>query len=101
MTEQALGGFNVGLDEDSMQMLEDVVQSSMMVAEHMEKAGENSGKIADHLQAMEEAQKASLDSLKTYSQIAQGIVANVNNLQRAHRTNLEIQRDVTNELTRQ
>lgn len=101
MAEQSLGGFNVGLDQESVQMLEDVVQSSMMVAEHMEKAGVTSEKIADHLKAMEDTQKASLESLKTYAQISQGIVANVNNLQSAHRKNLEIQRDITNELKTQ
>ena len=101
MAEQNIGGFDVGLDQQSMQMLEDVVQSSLMVAEHMEKAGLTTAAIAEHLKNVSSSQQAVVDSLRTYDFISKNIVESVQELRNINKNILDVQKDTTFELQKQ
>jgi hypothetical protein len=101
MAEQNLGNMNVGLDKDTARMLEDVVQSSLLVAEYMEKSGENAKKIQENLTDISSDQRAVVESLRNYQNISYSILQSMQNVKDVNSSLLEVHKGITEEQTKQ
>ena len=91
MAEQDLGGFKVGLDQQTMDMIASVGDSAAKISEHMELAGVANEVMLEYMQELSTNQKSMVEGLQTYQAISMQIIENTRNLTNVNRDLLGIQ----------
>jgi len=101
MAEQPLGSINVGADDDTIQLLNDIVQSSMEIADHMSKAGQSNEKLLDYMKSTSTEQRDMLMNMVMYREITSQIITNAQQVSRLTKDSLDTQKEITKELQSQ